>query len=497
VELPLAVYEEITGSSELPPPVDEADFERRSHRRMPFGFRATILPTRKGVEGPASVVMVRDISVAGVSILHEEALKQGTLFTIEFKGTDDRPVKIQCTSVRCEQGGTGGTQYVIGATFDEVLTKDLPHVPAEGSVEPLSDQSPIDRRVSPLETEKETVPPVPAPAAETIFEEPAPVAEPSPKQEESAEQDDILDWLNGVEEETAKLEAETAKRKADPAKSGADAAEPVAETANPKPEPVKPKVEAEKPKEKLDKQPEPALEEAAVAKAPAAETPPEPANDAGNLAARLTKSEAPPVKKTFLPEAEAAAKAPTAVSGDSEKAPGKLFRANSETEKPSKPALAASEERTAAKPTTPAKPPQAATAASATPTRTDVPEPYMPAKKATVPITHSPAEPIKPIAPLKETTMARDTDTPTENTTGGGRDVLTGVKSLLLRQKQTLETQDREIQGLQGEVTHLKRQIAHLQVKAQADDKAIAELAAFLQKEVGDTEPEQKSSVAA
>ena len=72
MDLPLAVYEEITGSSELPPPVDEADFERGpDHRRYPFAFsvRNELLP---GMEGPASVGdWCRD--AWRISILHEEA----------------------------------------------------------------------------------------------------------------------------------------------------------------------------------------------------------------------------------------------------------------------------------------------------------------------------------------------------------------------------------------------------------------------------------------
>ncbi len=146
MELALAVYEEITGTTPLPA-VEGEDSDRRKHRRMPFGFRATILPTRRGVEGPATVVMIRDMSLAGISILNEDALKNGTNFTIEFKGQRERPVKIRCTAVRCEQGGTGGTQYVIGATFDELLTKELPPLPKEEPLPPLSDQSHIRGRL--------------------------------------------------------------------------------------------------------------------------------------------------------------------------------------------------------------------------------------------------------------------------------------------------------------------------------------------------------------
>jgi hypothetical protein len=176
VELALAVYEEITGTTPLPA-VESEDSDRRKHRRMPFGFRATILPTRRGVEGPASVVMVRDMSLAGVSILNEDALKNGTIFTIEFKGQRERPVKIRCTAVRCEQGGTGGTQYVIGATFDELLTKELPPLPKEEPLPPLSDQSHIRGRLIKPDSEFAKHPATAADAmADAAHSGPAPAA---------------------------------------------------------------------------------------------------------------------------------------------------------------------------------------------------------------------------------------------------------------------------------------------------------------------------------
>jgi hypothetical protein len=126
VEIPVAIYEEITGLSDLPPPVDEADYERRRHRRVPFGHRATISLDRKGGDATPAVVMMRDVSSAGVSFLHGEALKAGLPLVIEFKGYQDRPVKLRCMVARCEAGGAGGVQFVVGASFVELLTKEAP-----------------------------------------------------------------------------------------------------------------------------------------------------------------------------------------------------------------------------------------------------------------------------------------------------------------------------------------------------------------------------------
>jgi PilZ domain-containing protein len=126
VEIPVRIYEEITGLAELPPPVDEADYERRKHRRVPFGHKATITPERKGYDNTPAVVMVRDVSLGGVSFINDDALKVGTPILIEFKGLQERPVKLHCAVVRCEAGGSGGAQFVVGASFDAVLTKELP-----------------------------------------------------------------------------------------------------------------------------------------------------------------------------------------------------------------------------------------------------------------------------------------------------------------------------------------------------------------------------------
>lgn len=148
MEIPLGIYEEITGQTELPPPVDEADFERRKHRRVPFGCRATIFPERKSGDNTPSVVMVRDMSIAGLSVLNAEPLKVGTPFIVEFRGRQDRPVKIRCTSARCEAGGSGGTQFVIGGTFESLLTAELP----ASEIKPEAPPPPLAELVAPPES---------------------------------------------------------------------------------------------------------------------------------------------------------------------------------------------------------------------------------------------------------------------------------------------------------------------------------------------------------
>ncbi len=167
MEIPVRIYEEITGLAELPPPVDEADYERRKHRRIPFGHKAIISPERKGYDNTPAVVILRDVSLGGVSFLNDEALKVGTPILIEFKGHQDRPVQLHCAVVRCEAGGSGGAQFVVGASFDAVLTKELP---VEAPV-----QTPKLAELAAQELKHAAAAPVAAVPSMTLTDETAPV----------------------------------------------------------------------------------------------------------------------------------------------------------------------------------------------------------------------------------------------------------------------------------------------------------------------------------
>ena len=76
-------------------------------------------------------MMLRDISIGGIGFLNAEPLKSGEPFVIRFSGQSGRQFKIHCAVQRRDSGGTGGTQYVIGATFEKVIepTEALPRNP--------------------------------------------------------------------------------------------------------------------------------------------------------------------------------------------------------------------------------------------------------------------------------------------------------------------------------------------------------------------------------
>ncbi len=98
---------------------DEA--ERREHPRVEFGRRATIIPLIDGKPGRGKVVVIRDMSVKGMGMLDSEPMRPLDEFILDLSKFVGRPLGIRCAIERCESGGTGGTQFVLGATFEELL----------------------------------------------------------------------------------------------------------------------------------------------------------------------------------------------------------------------------------------------------------------------------------------------------------------------------------------------------------------------------------------
>jgi myosin heavy subunit len=119
-------------------------------------------------------------------------VKVGTEFIIGFIGQKGQLIRVQCSAHRCEAGGTGGTQYVVGAVFQEMLAEeqeDAKPAPVEAApaerpagrmfrrelppqeAEPVAQAEPADQELAEEE---------PASQAEPIAEvEPEPVAAPA------------------------------------------------------------------------------------------------------------------------------------------------------------------------------------------------------------------------------------------------------------------------------------------------------------------------------
>ena len=85
----------------------------------------------------------------------------------------------------------------------------------------------------------------------------------------------------------------------------------------------------------------------------------------------------------------------------------------------------------------------------------------------------------------------------TSDQTVAKHDVVAGVKSLLMQQREQLKKQEQEMQTLRTELAQAKRRAQQIQAKADADAKAMSELEAFLSKETGEIGPDTPESVAA
>ncbi len=89
------------------------------------------------------------------------------------------------------------------------------------------------------------------------------------------------------------------------------------------------------------------------------------------------------------------------------------------------------------------------------------------------------------------------TESTSEQPVSAKTDVVTGVKALLMQQRETLKKQEHELETLRAELAQTKRKCAQLQAKADADAKAMTELEAFLTKETGDLSQGDNESIAA
>ncbi len=134
VELTETQFVEIVGVQADDSTYAEGD-DRRQHGRALFGSRARIFPLIDGAGGNGCPVLIRDISPASVGFMFEEELAVGDEFIVQIPRQDGTLITIQCMVHRCEPGGTGLVQWVIGATFELVLDTEQwqstrPEVPA-------------------------------------------------------------------------------------------------------------------------------------------------------------------------------------------------------------------------------------------------------------------------------------------------------------------------------------------------------------------------------
>ena len=150
MQLSSQLFTEIVGVSDdagLLAPQDE----RRASPRANLGCRARIYPLLEASANNGQPVLVRDISVHGIGMLAGETMTSGDEFVIHLPTINSsfgsEPVQIQCSVRRCQPGGTGKTQFFVGATFELVLNRPLTYavqMPPETSDDAGTELVPTD-----------------------------------------------------------------------------------------------------------------------------------------------------------------------------------------------------------------------------------------------------------------------------------------------------------------------------------------------------------------
>ena len=101
--------------------IEVAPDDRRTAPRKPLLGRATVSAPQCR-RASKTVVMLRDVSENGIGFLCETAIQPGDEVVVHLaQRGDDGPLRARCVVRRCEQGGTGGVHYIVGAIFIELL----------------------------------------------------------------------------------------------------------------------------------------------------------------------------------------------------------------------------------------------------------------------------------------------------------------------------------------------------------------------------------------
>jgi hypothetical protein len=155
VQLSQELFAEITGvhlNAPAPPGVPASAADRRQHRRVLFDQRARIFPLMEGIGEGGSAVLIRDISVMGIGFLAADPIGVGDEFVIRLPTTVDQPIDIHCAARRCELGGTCGSQFAVGATFELVINRSM-----SSAIAPESEILPEDAAVSPAQSAEPSI----------------------------------------------------------------------------------------------------------------------------------------------------------------------------------------------------------------------------------------------------------------------------------------------------------------------------------------------------
>jgi hypothetical protein len=99
--------------------------DKRQVARIAFGQRSQICLDRGKNAGVWETVMVQDISPKGIGFLCHEAVDHGNTFMLKLTDSQGETIRIRCRVQRCERGGFGNTAFLVGATFEQVIQKQV------------------------------------------------------------------------------------------------------------------------------------------------------------------------------------------------------------------------------------------------------------------------------------------------------------------------------------------------------------------------------------
>jgi hypothetical protein len=117
--------------------------ERRVAARMAYGHRTQICRDSGEKAGEWDTVMLQDISNKGIGFLCDDPMQPGNTFVLKLTDKEGETIRIRCKVHRCEQGGFGNTAYLVGATFEQVIQRQVLRVNDDEPDEQLWQTDPL------------------------------------------------------------------------------------------------------------------------------------------------------------------------------------------------------------------------------------------------------------------------------------------------------------------------------------------------------------------
>ena len=114
--------------------------ERRQAARIAFGQRTLICRDGGSTAGIWETAMLQDISQRGVGMLSDHPIPAGETFMLKLTDKEGESIRIRCEIKRCERGGFGGTAFLVGAEFQQVIVHQPLRVTNEDGEEAIENK---------------------------------------------------------------------------------------------------------------------------------------------------------------------------------------------------------------------------------------------------------------------------------------------------------------------------------------------------------------------